>query len=56
MLVSILKLIFGKIVGLDKIPETKRDEFWKKLGAYSTQLAGEMVEGAARGAASELKK
>lgn len=55
MIVTILKMIFGNLIGLNKIPEDKKDEFWKKLGEYSVTLASEMAEGAARGAASELK-
>lgn len=55
MLVGILKIIFGKVVGLDKIPAEKREKFWEKLGEYSVKLAGEMAEGATRGAVEGAK-
>ena len=49
MLISILKLIFGKVIGLDKIPDDKKQLFWQKVADYSVRLAGEMAERAARG-------
>lgn len=49
MIIRLLKLIFGKVIGLENIPKEKREEFWKKIGNYSIELAKGMSEGAARG-------
>lgn len=50
MIVFVLKSLLGKVVGLDRIPKEKREIFWQQLAAFSVKLAGEMAEGAARGA------
>lgn len=55
MVIGLLKIIFGKVIGLEKIPESKREEFWKKMGDYSVRLAGEMAEGAGKGIAEGVK-
>lgn len=55
MIVAILKVLFGKLIGFDKIPVEKREEFWTKLSEYSVKLASEMAEGATRGAVQEIK-
>jgi len=56
MLIKLFKLLFEhflgeKIIGLDQIPEDKKEEWAKKVVDYSLDLAGKMAENAARGAA-----
>jgi len=55
MIIPILKLIFGKVVGLDSIPAERRSEYWRKLGAYSKELVGEIVRESAKGAAEGIR-
>lgn len=50
MIVKILKVIFEKVVGIERIPEAKRKAYWREVGNFAVKLAGEMAEGAARGA------
>lgn len=49
MIIGLLKLIFEKVIGIDKIDPSKREKFWKNLKKYSLKLASEMAEGTARG-------
>jgi len=51
MIIKLLKLIFGKVIGLDQIPKEKRQAFWHGLGwlavelckAYATGKGDEMM-------------
>ena len=47
MIVSLLKLIFGKVIG--KFPKEKKEYFWKKFSELLVEITSASSEGAVRG-------
>jgi hypothetical protein len=54
MLIYLLKIIFSKVIGIDQIPEEKREVYWTALEAYSIKLAEAMSKGAVEGATKNV--
>lgn len=47
MLIKLFQMIFGKLIGLDQIPQDKKD----KAAQFALKMAEKGIEAAAKGAA-----